>query len=443
MAEVKVSIIVPVFNTERYLSECLDSLCHQTLNEIEIIVINDGSTDNSLNIINQYPPKYKNVKVFSQGNKGLGATRNKGIEVAVGKYVYFMDSDDILDITALEECYNVAELYGLDILGFQAEIFGNIEGKNLNQYKYAYRMYEVENPIHGIDFFKRYYKYISMLNTPMCFFSKRFLEKYKLKFLENTYYEDVEFYHHFIACNPKMMIIEKNYYHRRYRADSIMTSDLTEKKLKDRLYVYGKISEISNSELKQLYTQISLRAIRRWFQDLSKKNVEPNQDLIQEVERIIDKMYSPIMEWNFSYLFELLSCFTFLEKFTKKHFDNQEMIDILRSYSENIVRRIGLYSEISMVGIYGMGNDCDMLLDILEEHMGKFKATIVFIDSDCETGIRSYRNCKVFNVRDIANIALTSILITSVFHENIMLRNINRYSDKGDITYSLGRDFGF
>ena len=102
----KVSVILPVYNTEKYLRECLDSVVNQTLKDIEIICVNDGSTDNSLAILNEYAQKDNRITIISQKNKGAGATRNKGLKIAKGEYLYFLDSDDFLTISGLEKLYN-------------------------------------------------------------------------------------------------------------------------------------------------------------------------------------------------------------------------------------------------------------------------------------------------------------------------------------------------
>ena len=104
---VKVSVIVPVYNMEKYLETCLSSLVKQTLKDIEIIVINDGSTDKSMDIIDYYKKKYpKLIKAYSFNNQGISLTRNYGIDIAKGKYITFIDSDDYVEITFLEEMYN-------------------------------------------------------------------------------------------------------------------------------------------------------------------------------------------------------------------------------------------------------------------------------------------------------------------------------------------------
>lgn len=113
----KISIIVPVYNMEKYLDRCLDSLVNQTLKDIEIIVINDGSTDNSENIINNYKHKYpKLIKPITQNNLGISIARNKGLNQAKGKYICFVDSDDYVSKDMLQEAFKYIEKTKDDIV---------------------------------------------------------------------------------------------------------------------------------------------------------------------------------------------------------------------------------------------------------------------------------------------------------------------------------------
>ena len=114
---VKVSVIIPVYNVENYLKECIDSVINQTLTDIEIICIDDGSTDGSTEILNEYASKGDNrIKVFYQQNSGVSATRNKGIDIAIGEYIKFVDSDDILHKDACKICYSKAKELDADIV---------------------------------------------------------------------------------------------------------------------------------------------------------------------------------------------------------------------------------------------------------------------------------------------------------------------------------------
>ena len=104
-----ISIIVPVFNIEEYLSKCLISLINQTYSRIEIICVNDGSSDNSLGILENFSQKDSRIKIISQKNQGLSAARNTGIANAQGEYVVFVDGDDWVDVNMCEIAYKTAE----------------------------------------------------------------------------------------------------------------------------------------------------------------------------------------------------------------------------------------------------------------------------------------------------------------------------------------------
>ena len=111
----KVSVIVPVYNTEQYLKECVDSLLKQTLTDLEIILIDDGSPDNSAYICDEYAKLDSRVKVIHKENGGLSSARNAALDICKGEYIGFVDSDDFVEPTMFEELYNSAINYNSDI----------------------------------------------------------------------------------------------------------------------------------------------------------------------------------------------------------------------------------------------------------------------------------------------------------------------------------------
>ena len=104
-----ISVIIPIYNSEKYLSECLNSVVNQTLHDIEIICVNDGSTDSSLEILEDYQSKDKRIKIINQEHNNAGSARNKGLEIARGEYLSFLDSDDYFDLNMLKEMYLTAK----------------------------------------------------------------------------------------------------------------------------------------------------------------------------------------------------------------------------------------------------------------------------------------------------------------------------------------------
>ena len=131
---IKVSIIVPVYNVEKYISRCLDSLVDQTLKEIEIIVVNDETPDNSEKIILEYTNKYKNIKYYKKKNGGLSDARNYGIGYASGEYIAFVDSDDYVDLSMFEKMYKKAKTDNFDIVACNVDMVLE-DGSNIQSVK--------------------------------------------------------------------------------------------------------------------------------------------------------------------------------------------------------------------------------------------------------------------------------------------------------------------
>ena len=125
----KISIVIPVYNVEKYLRQCLESVINQTLQDIEIICVDDGSTDNSLKILRDYASKDRRIKILTQRNKYAGIARNKGLRVAKGEYVHFLDSDDWIEKDTYEKAYKLLIESGADLIKFKAYSYNNETGE--------------------------------------------------------------------------------------------------------------------------------------------------------------------------------------------------------------------------------------------------------------------------------------------------------------------------
>ena len=136
----RVSVIIPVYNTENYISDCLDSLLNQTLREIEIICVDDGSTDNSLSILKKYAEMDNRIIILKQKNKGGGIARNYGMSIAKGEYLSFLDSDDFFDKNLLYDSVNAADKTIADIVIFLYKTY-NISSNMYNNLSYGFRKY--------------------------------------------------------------------------------------------------------------------------------------------------------------------------------------------------------------------------------------------------------------------------------------------------------------
>lgn len=137
----KVSVIIPVYNVEKYLRQCIESILNQTLSELELICVDDGSTDSSLEILREYEKKDSRVKVLQQENLGAGAARNKGLKIATGKYLSFLDADDFFLPEMLEETYNKCEALNAQICVYQVRRYNDVTKKtwfDKGSFRYEY-----------------------------------------------------------------------------------------------------------------------------------------------------------------------------------------------------------------------------------------------------------------------------------------------------------------
>ena len=126
-----VSVIIPCYNAEKYLKQCLDSVINQTLRDIEIICVDDESSDGTLDILTEYQKKDSRLKVITQKNAGAGDARNTGLRLAKGTYLSFLDSDDFFELNMLQEAYNLAELNQADFVVFNSDQY-HMDKNNLH-----------------------------------------------------------------------------------------------------------------------------------------------------------------------------------------------------------------------------------------------------------------------------------------------------------------------
>ena len=220
---VKISVIVPCYNVEEYLEECLDSIVNQTFKDIEIICINDGSTDNTLDILNSYAQKDTRIKIISQSNQGLSAARNAGLKSINGEYVTFIDSDDYFELTAFEEIFNIMEEKSLDLLLFKLINFDE-ESYEKSTWHY-FEMNFVKNIV-GDNIFNQEdigetFYYMSV-TAPGKLYKSDLIDG--MEFPEGLIFEDNPFFVEVMFRAKRIYFYDRYLYYRRIRTDSITQS---------------------------------------------------------------------------------------------------------------------------------------------------------------------------------------------------------------------------
>lgn len=225
----KVSVLIPVYNTENYLVDCLDSILTQTLQDIEILIMDDGSTDGSRKLIEGYCSDDSRVSLFSQKNSGQSVARNRLIDMAQGDYIYFMDSDDILDREALASCYALAERERLDIVTFDAGIIYEGDMKPLS-YNYIRSGQIPLDVLSGESFFRLTVENGSYRAAPWLLFVRRgLLESGSVRFYPGIIHEDELFTPKLYLVAERVSYLPKTFFTRRVRASSTMTKSFSER----------------------------------------------------------------------------------------------------------------------------------------------------------------------------------------------------------------------
>ena len=302
----KVSVIIPIYNVEKYLITCINSIINQTLKEIEIICVNDGSTDDSLLILLNFSKLDNRIMIIDQRNRGLSEARNTGVKYSNGEFIYFIDSDDILDENALFELYNYGIKNNLDTIYFYFIKFKNMNIFLQNQ-KTSEKNYLInpKNILEGKDLFakiRRSKKY----NPSACisFYRKKFYIDSRLSFYPGILHEDELFTLTGILLSKRATLINKNYYYYRMHGDSIMHTKNDVKNLYGCLISYyeilRKFNTIKFKRKVKKAINISKKLLRKKIKKIM-KNLSKNEKKILSIILSDNqkKLLSEIIKKNF------------------------------------------------------------------------------------------------------------------------------------------------
>lgn len=260
-----VSIIIPVYNVDKYLDECLNSILNQTYKNLQLIIIDDGSTDNSTKIIEIYEKKFSNMIFLRQQNKGVSVARNLGIQYITGDYVLFIDSDDFLEAHMIEKMVRKIKDENSDIAicGYKTYF-----GENMRENKCVNLQVEKNKRYTNIDVINMMleYKIRGFLWNKL--FSRKLINS-NFKFDEGRYIEDWYPVFESIYCSKEISFIVEPLYNYRQRSESCLHR-LTSKKIDDYLYAINKIyRHINNGSIKINSNIISIFNIQNKYNIIS------------------------------------------------------------------------------------------------------------------------------------------------------------------------------
>lgn len=212
---IKVSVIIPVYNVENYLRQCLDSVVNQTLREIEIICVNDSSTDGSLAILEEYAQKDDRIQVITQPNAGAGAARNRGMDLAKGEYLSFLDSDDFFEPAMLEKAYNLAEQNRADFVVYKSDQYHTEENKFV---PVSWAVREQEIPPYPVFNYRQLTDNVFKVFVGWAWdklFSREFVKKHQLRYQEQRTSNDMLFVFSAIVLAQRISLLPEVLVHQR------------------------------------------------------------------------------------------------------------------------------------------------------------------------------------------------------------------------------------
>lgn len=240
----RITIIIPVYNTESYVEAAVRSIMEQTLREIEIILVDDGSTDGSRRILERLAAEDSRITLLTQANAGQAAARNAGIRRARGAYLYFMDSDDLLEPEALGTCYAQCEADNLDFVFFDAESFGAPASESA---WFDYRRAGAFPGIHtGRELLVRMLE-TKRYRSSVCLnlIRRELLDRTGLRFHAGIIHEDELFTACLYLEAARVAGIERDFFHRRLRGSSTMTTRFSERNVTGYMTALGELNRFA------------------------------------------------------------------------------------------------------------------------------------------------------------------------------------------------------
>ena len=271
-----ISVVIPAYNVEKYIKKCLDSIIKQGFKNLEIIVVNNGSTDKTMDVLKKYKDK---VRVIDLKEANLGKARNEGVKKSKGKYILFVDSDDYLESNALKKIYNFAVKNDLDLVNFDYNTIKNNKKEITKLYSHDItNIYDDEKLLYEINY------------GPIKLFKKSIIDKYNISFSVDKKYEDVMFVSEFLLYAKKVGKINEALYN--YVVHSNSETTVRDKRvfdildiMKEHYKLYKKHEELSDKYISFYVKTLTNYTIQQRYQ----KDKKIRKDFINEAFKFLNK----------------------------------------------------------------------------------------------------------------------------------------------------------
>lgn len=423
---IKVSVLVPIYNVEKYLSQCLESLCTQTLKDIEIICINDGSTDSCGIILESYQKKDSRIKVITKTNSGYGNSMNVGLDNASGEYIGIVESDDFVDSDMMEKLYSCAKNEknfndGLDIIKSNCYFYSQNGGIEKNQYNNTLEELPLNKVIKPIQYPSLFLK---MQTIWSALYKRDFLLKNNIRFNETpgASYQDVSFAFQVYACAETIKLIPEAYLH--YRIDNVASSVKAPNKIfcacDEMDYIDSFIDKrgMDVINLKGIASRLGFRVFKENYENLaSAYQYTLYIRMIEYFKEYREKYYIDNPIWELEAKEELNYCLDNPNKYfldTCKSFEDKRIkSNICRNqeiYIQSILDEIKSSKDIMIYGAGIIGKD--LLHYLLKQGMNK--NNINFVVSNASDNPYKIDEVSVIQIDDIPEAKKNSVVAVAV-----------------------------
>ena len=425
---VKTTVVIPVYNTEEYLPACLDSVLAQTQREIEVILVDDGSTDGSLEIERSYADRDPRVRVIEQPNLRQGTARNRGLAEAQGEYVYFMDSDDLIVPELFETCYRTCKEGNLDFVTFDSAGFRddpNIERPELFEEMQDRSRVVTTEILDGPTFWGRYF--VKAMTPFLCwleYFDRSFLNDNDLRFVEGIYFEDNDWIARVFLSAKRMRYIPMKLHRYRDRPGSNVHAGFTHVLADSCFDVHAILCALAREEDEPSRLQIlkdvsAVKDIRfRQFKEL-----EPTKELSARAVSCAEVMRQGCLDHGLPQDIRMMHLLALLSLAQGVASWPDTPIPVSKDLVVSALLGSALEGrETARLGIYGMGKVCNAFLNVFD--VGAHEC--VFLETVVSPGSVS-RGLPVVQIDAAAGLGLDIVIIASTKYADEMRRSVARY----------------
>ena len=443
-AAVTTSIVMPVYNTASYLAAAFDSIRAQTNPDFEVIVVDDGSTDGSIEIIDSYVAADSRFRKVEQAHAKQGAARNRGLELARGEYVYFMDSDDVIEPDLIERCVAACEADELDFCIFDSLGFIDDPTQPLAKLprEVCNRSGFVEDRIYdGTDYWTRYWNYQGI--TFVCwqhFIRRSFLLDNGIVFEENVFYEDNPWTLKLFLGTNRMRYLPCILHRYRVHEHSTLHGGFSIGLMKACFYMHDVLIPLAERESEPRRRKMAEDVLRlnvKRFDQLM--DVDDPHDHIGPLREFVDKLKSRLAANELSGFERMVTSVVLLHiGLATAGWDERCLSN---SDYKHIESAMPFLRQDMHLGVYGMGVVSNEFIRAFSPFFEELRIEVTFLSTTEQTG-GTHLGCPISNICDASKLALDGVVIASTRYTSEMVENVQRHL--GNVpTWRITRGFTF